>query len=83
VPSKRLIADDSEIVRRGIRQILSFQNEFEMVGETQDFVQTSPLIGELNADVVVLDVHMPGEITFLSNAFKSQLRGSRLFHLCG
>jgi DNA-binding NarL/FixJ family response regulator len=78
VPSKMLIADDSEIVRRGIRQILSSQNEFEIVGEAQDFVKTSRLIRELNPDVVVLDVHMPGEITFLSNEFKSQLRGSRL-----
>ena len=36
--SKMLIADDSAIVRRGIREILATQSEFEVVGEATDFL---------------------------------------------
>jgi DNA-binding NarL/FixJ family response regulator len=73
-----LIADDSAIVRRGIREILATQSEFEVVGEATNFNETDRLIKDLNPDVVIMDIHMPGEHTAISNEFISRLRCSKL-----
>jgi two-component system, NarL family, invasion response regulator UvrY len=54
-----LLADDSEIVRRGIRQLLSAQTEIEIVGECADFAQTIQMTSDLNPQLVILDLHMP------------------------
>lgn len=58
---KILLADDSEIVRRGIRQLLAAQTEIEIVGEAADFAQTIRMTRDLNPQVVILDLHMPDE----------------------
>ena len=78
MPSKMIIADDSAIVRRGIREILATQSEFEVVGEATNFNETDRLIKDLNPDVVIMDIHMPGEHTAISNEFISRLRSSKL-----
>ena len=56
---KVLLADDSEIVRRGIRTLLRSQPEIELVGEAADFRQTIRMLNELKPQVIVLDLHMP------------------------
>ena len=59
MPIKVLLADDSELVRRGIRSLLRSQPEIELVGEAADFRQTIKLLNEVKPQVVVLDLHMP------------------------
>jgi DNA-binding NarL/FixJ family response regulator len=59
MPIKVLLADDSEIVRRGIRALLRSQPEIELVGEAADFCQTIRMMNELKPQVIVLDLHMP------------------------
>jgi DNA-binding NarL/FixJ family response regulator len=56
-----LLADDSEIVRRVIRQLLATQNEFEIIGEAADFAETIRMTSDLNPEVVILDLHMPDD----------------------
>jgi DNA-binding NarL/FixJ family response regulator len=56
---KVLLADDHEIVRRGLRSILETQRECEVVGEAADGRQAIALTKELNPDVVILDISMP------------------------
>ena len=56
---KVLVANDSEIVRRGIRDLLCSHPEIELVGEAADFRETIQMMKELNPQVVVLDLHMP------------------------
>jgi two-component system response regulator DevR len=72
-PIKILLADDSEIVRRGIRQLLAAQSEIEIVGEAADFAQTIRMTSELNPQVVVLDLHMPDEYKITPQEVKSRL----------
>jgi DNA-binding NarL/FixJ family response regulator len=72
-PIKILLADDSEIVRRGIRQLLAAQNEIEIVGEAADFAQTIRMTSELNPQVVVLDLHMPDEYKISPQEVKARL----------
>ena len=56
---KVLLADDSEIVRRGIRALPRSQPEIELVGEAADFRQTIRMMNDLNPQVIVMDLHMP------------------------
>jgi DNA-binding NarL/FixJ family response regulator len=56
---KVLLADDHEIVRRGLRSILETQRECEIVGEAADGRHAVTLVKELNPDIVILDISMP------------------------
>jgi chemotaxis response regulator CheB len=76
---KVLLADDSEIMRRAIRNLLRSQPEIELVGEAADFPQTIQMMKQLTPEVIVMDVHMPKgtAATFLD--LKSRLNhGSRM-----
>ncbi|MFM0397621.1 MULTISPECIES: response regulator [Paraburkholderia] len=55
-----LIADDHALVRDGLRHILQGTSGFEVTGEANDSVSTVALIRERAADVLVLDLSMPG-----------------------
>jgi DNA-binding NarL/FixJ family response regulator len=70
---KILLADDSEIVRRGIRQLLAAQTEIEIVGEAANFAQTIRMTRDLNPQVVILDLHMPDENNIRPQEVKSLL----------
>lgn len=55
-----LIADDHLVVREGLQLILGSQPDFEVVGEAVDGVTAVRLTGELQPDVVLMDLRMPG-----------------------
>jgi DNA-binding NarL/FixJ family response regulator len=55
-----LIADDHALVRDGLRHILQNASGFEVVGEANDGVSTIALARSNAADVLVLDLSMPG-----------------------
>jgi len=56
-----LIVDDHQIVRQGIRSLLSNYSEFDIVGEAANGVVALRLIKQLAPDVTLLDIRMPGE----------------------
>jgi len=56
---KLLLADDHEVVRKGLRSILETLRECEVVGEAADGRQAVALTKELNPDIVILDISMP------------------------
>lgn len=55
-----LIADDHRIVREGLRMALEVEQDFEVVGEAGEGSEAVRLAKELNPDVVLMDVAMPG-----------------------
>jgi DNA-binding NarL/FixJ family response regulator len=57
---KILIADDHEIVREGLKQILSKEPSLRVSGEATSGQQTLELVSKERFDVVVLDISMPG-----------------------
>jgi len=54
-----LIADDHDIVRRGLRMILALDPDIEIVGEVSDGVQAVHAAERLRPDVVLMDLLMP------------------------
>jgi len=70
---KVLLADDSEIVRRGMRQLLATQPEIEIAGESSDFALTIQMTRDLNPQLVILDLHLTDESKVPPQDVKSQL----------
>lgn len=55
-----LLADDHQILRQGVRALLSQCDDLEVVGEAADGHEAVALCGRLAPDVVVMDIAMPG-----------------------
>ena len=55
-----LIADDSDMVRNGVKGILSSEEGWEVCGEAKDGSDALRKAQELVPDVILLDVSMPG-----------------------
>nr|WP_199442864.1 response regulator transcription factor [Umezawaea beigongshangensis] len=54
-----LIADDQDMVRRGMRRVLDSQPDMEVVGEAADGLTALEQAQRLRPDVALLDVRMP------------------------
>jgi DNA-binding NarL/FixJ family response regulator len=54
-----LIAEDHDVVRRGLRELLGGQRGWEVVGEARTGRQAVELAQHLRPDVVVLDLSLP------------------------
>ena len=59
-PIRVLIADDHEVVRDGLRLILETEEDFCVVGEAADGAAAVQLTCELQPQVVLMDLRMPG-----------------------
>lgn len=55
-----VIADDHPIVRTGLRLMLGTNEGFELVGEAADGAEALRLVEELQPQVVLMDLRMPG-----------------------
>jgi DNA-binding NarL/FixJ family response regulator len=55
-----LIADDQPLMRTGFRMILDAEPDLEVVGEAADGGDAVRLAGHVRADVVLMDIRMPG-----------------------
>jgi DNA-binding NarL/FixJ family response regulator len=73
-----VIADDHAIVREGLKRIVSDGKDLQVVGEAADGTQVMQRVRELDFDVLVLDLSMPGrsgmELIKLVKAEKPKLR---------
>lgn len=55
-----LIADDHGIVREGVGSVLTHELGMEVVGEASDGKQAVQLARELQPDLIIMDITMPG-----------------------
>ena len=73
-----VLADDHAIVREGLKRIVSDGKDLQVVGEAADGTQVMQRVRELDFDVLVLDLSMPGrsgmELIKLVKAEKPKLR---------
>lgn len=54
------IADDHELLRAGVRRFIETREEWEVCGEAADGREVPASVRESGADLVILDVAMPG-----------------------
>ncbi len=55
-----LLADDHTLVRAGLRKLLESMPDFEVVGEVGDGLALLDLADQLQPDLVLMDIAMPG-----------------------
>jgi DNA-binding NarL/FixJ family response regulator len=55
-----LLCDDQELVRAGLDMLLAGEPDIQVVGQAADGVEAVRLAAELDPDVVLMDVRMPG-----------------------
>lgn len=71
---KVLIVDDHAILREGLRALLSYFEDIEVVGEASDGQQAIQLVKTLQPDIVLMDIIMP-----VMNGFEATQRIHDLF----
>jgi len=59
-PVRILLAEDHALVRAGIRSLLASVADLEVVGEAGDGREALAILEKIPADVVILDITMPG-----------------------
>jgi DNA-binding NarL/FixJ family response regulator len=73
-----VLADDHAIVREGLKRIVADVTDFEVAGEAADGTEVMRAVREIEFDVLVLDLSMPGrsgmELIKLVKAEKPKLR---------
>jgi DNA-binding NarL/FixJ family response regulator len=55
-----ILADDHQVVRKGLKALLSVEQDFNIVGEAGDGLETVKLVEQLQPDVLILDLMMAG-----------------------
>ncbi|WP_332757350.1 response regulator transcription factor [Streptomyces sp. MT206] len=59
-PVRVLLVDDQPLVRSGLRMLMAHDPDLEVVGEASTGAEAVRLAGEIDPDVVVMDIRMPG-----------------------
>lgn len=57
---KLMIADDHKLFREGIKALLAVTDDIEIVGEAEDGDSALKQARELEPDVILMDINMPG-----------------------
>nr|WP_179275333.1 response regulator transcription factor [Rhodococcus sp. 06-1059B-a] len=60
MPISVLIVDDQELMRMGLTMVLDAQEDIDVVGEAADGKAALEAVADLQPDVVLMDVRMPG-----------------------
>ena len=55
-----VIADDHQLVREGLKQVLSSAPDLTVIGEAKNGIEVMQRVRELDFEVLVLDLSMPG-----------------------
>ena len=60
MPLRILVVDDSEAIREAARSCIEMNTNWQVCGEAENGSVALDMVRELNPDVVVLDLSMPG-----------------------
>lgn len=75
---KILIADDHALLRQGIKRVLNFEEDLEVIGEAEDGQEALARTLVLQPDILLLDLNMPNlsglEVTKQLQAARSHTR---------
>lgn len=56
---KVLIADDHDLIRQGLKRIISLEDDFSIVGDAENGEAALNILKDYQCDVALLDVNMP------------------------
>ncbi|MGH4122557.1 MAG: response regulator [Clostridium sp.] len=56
---KVLIADDHDLIRQGLKRIISFEDDIIIVGEAENGEKVLDMLNNCEPDVILLDMKMP------------------------
>jgi DNA-binding NarL/FixJ family response regulator len=59
-PIRVVVVDDHALIREGVRALIASIDGMELVGEAADGDEALVVVSEARADVVLMDLHMPG-----------------------
>jgi two-component system response regulator NreC len=71
-----LLADDSDVVRRAVAQVLKAQTGVRILGEARSFAEVFQMAANLKPTVVLMDLHMPDDRDINPALVRTQLRHS-------
>ena len=60
-PLRLLLVDDHALFREGLISLLSYQDDFTVVGEAEDAKSALAQAHALEPDIVLMDIELPGE----------------------
>lgn len=60
-PLRLLLVDDHALFREGLISLLSYQDDFTVVGEAEDAESALAQARALEPDIVLMDIELPGE----------------------
>src|SRR5262245_30836936 len=60
-PLRLLLVDDHALFREGLIALLSYQDDFTVVGEAEDARSAPQQARALQPDIVLMDIELPGE----------------------
>ena len=63
-PLRVLLADDHDLVRDALAQCIARESDLDVVASVEDTKEIVVLAGEMNIDVVILDIDIPGPPVF-------------------
>jgi two-component system, chemotaxis family, protein-glutamate methylesterase/glutaminase len=74
MPIRVLIVDDSSLMRRLLTELLSEDEELEVIGAAPDAIRAWDMIQRMHPDVLTLDVEMPrmNGLTFLEKLMRAR-----------
>jgi DNA-binding NarL/FixJ family response regulator len=72
------LADDSEIMRKAIRRLLSDREDIAVVDEASNIRETIQKTAELHPDLIILDVNMPDKDCIAPTQVKGSLNGAKV-----
>jgi DNA-binding NarL/FixJ family response regulator len=58
-PRKVLLVDDHALFRKGVRNTIEPEEDFEVVGEAEDGTEAMAKARELKPDLILMDINMP------------------------
>jgi DNA-binding NarL/FixJ family response regulator len=58
-PTKVLIVDDHALLRKGVRNTIESEEDFEVVGEAEDGAEALAKAKKLKPDLILMDISMP------------------------
>ncbi len=58
-PKRIVIAEDHEVIRQSLKTLISVETGYQIVGEAANGLEAIRIVGELEPDLVLMDISMP------------------------